>query len=285
MAVARAPKPFVFSECRGARTAAPTVILESGAFGSSSDWAHVLPELASGGRVCAYDRGGIGRSKPRAGRRDVVSVAWELFFLLDQLDEHRPVILVGHSNGGLYIETFAAIWPERVAGLVYVNAVTSDALDYPPVLDDLASERRLSNLAVVAHGLGLAPLIARQLVGDLHLIGPDALRKQASLTSILSLKVARDEDVAILPGLSTARELGGSPPTIATVVVVAQEKSSTTLSRAYEAAQKAPALRAKTAWSLQAPGGTHVSMISRDRAYVLAAVEWLRSLPHPDIGH
>ena len=32
-------------DCRGERTAAPTVILESGAFGTSADWARVLDDL------------------------------------------------------------------------------------------------------------------------------------------------------------------------------------------------------------------------------------------------
>ena len=119
------------------------MILESGAFGSSADWDLVLDDLAKGGRACAYDRSGLGRPGPSSGKKDVVSIANELARVLDGLGETRPIILVGHSNGGLYAETFAALWPQRVAGLVYVNGVGSDDLDDPLLLDDLAKERRL----------------------------------------------------------------------------------------------------------------------------------------------
>ena len=54
-------QPPLFVDCRGAPTASPTVILEAGAFGTSADWDRVLDDLSAGGRVCAYDRAGVGR--------------------------------------------------------------------------------------------------------------------------------------------------------------------------------------------------------------------------------
>jgi pimeloyl-ACP methyl ester carboxylesterase len=158
------PASNLFVDCRGQPTASPTVILESGAFGTSADWDLVLDDLAKEGKVCAYDRAGVGASPARDGTEDVVSIAHELAGLLDALGETRPVILVGHSNGALYAETFAALWPGRVAGLVYVNGVTSNDISDPLLLADLRRERRLSNLAATAAGLGLAPLAAPSVV-------------------------------------------------------------------------------------------------------------------------
>src|SRR6202012_3523935 len=74
----------LFVDCRGQSSASPTVILESGAFGSAADWDLVLDDLARGGRVCAYDRAGIGRSPPRAGGPGVTAIALELKSLLAQ---------------------------------------------------------------------------------------------------------------------------------------------------------------------------------------------------------
>jgi pimeloyl-ACP methyl ester carboxylesterase len=277
--------PPLFVDCRGAPTASPTVILEAGAFGGSADWDMVLADLAQDGRVCAYDRGGTGLSPPRAGGEDVIAIAGELNALLDSMGETRPVILVGHSNGALYIQTFAALWPRRVAGLVYVNGVGSDDLDEPALLHELAQERCLSNLAVIAADLGFAPIIASALVKAIDLHGAAAARKHEALVALPSLRVARDEDRAIMPGLTTARDLGGSLSDIPTVVIVGTTRPNAILSRDWRAAEVAPAQRARTAWVLDAVGASHVSPLGRDRAYVVAAVNWLRSAPRTDLDY
>ena len=279
-----APLPPLHVDCRGERTASPTVILEAGAFGTSADWDFVLDDLAKAGRVCAYDRAGLGASPPRPGEKDVLTKAGELNGLLDQLDETRPVILVGHSNGALYIEAFASLWPERVAGLAYVNGVGPDDLDYPRLLADLRAERRASNLAVTAGDLGLSGLVADEL--SMGLASEAARRKREGLTSLARLKVARDEDRLITPGLDAARRLGDATRHIPTVVICGAPYPNQPLAKAWRAAEIAPALRADTAWILEMPGATHVSPLTRDRAYVSAAVNWLRSLsPGADVLH
>ncbi|HEX7759584.1 MAG TPA: alpha/beta hydrolase [Caulobacteraceae bacterium] len=269
----------LYVDCRGEKTTAPTVILESGAFGISADWDLLLDDLSRGGRVCAYDRAGLGRSPPRAGGEEVVSVATELNVLLDGMGETGPVILVGHSNGALYAETFAAMWPRRVAGLVYVNGVGSDDLDHKVLMKALDEERKVAGLAVVAAHLGLAPIVACFVIRHEGLKGDAAVRKRESLTSLPSLRVGRDEDRAITPGLTVARRLGGSPSQVPTVVVVESGKADLLASFGWRAAQIAPAERAEQGWTLRIIGATHVSPLGRDRRYVVAAVTWLRSLP------
>ncbi len=270
------PAPL-YVDCRGARTAAPTVILESGAFGGAADWDLVLDDLAKGGRVCAYDRSGIGRSPARGAAKDVVSIAQELARLLDAIGETRPVILIGHSNGALYAETFAALWPQRVAGLVYVNGVGDDDLDQPLLLDDLVRERRLSNLAGSAAQLRLAPALSHLLAREMDLPPEATARKARTLASPAAMTTARDEDREIIPGLAVARRLGGSPPSVPTVVIFGAADPQEPLAQAWRAAETAPARRARTAWVLDAPGASHTSPLVRDRAYVVAAADWLRS--------
>jgi pimeloyl-ACP methyl ester carboxylesterase len=272
------PASDLYVDCRGQATASPTVILESGAFGTSADWDLVLDDLAKGGRVCAYDRAGVGASPARAGPEDVMSIARELAGLLDAQGETRPVILVGHSNGALYAETFAALWPQRVAGLVYVNGVTSNDISDPLLLADLRRERRLSNLAATVAELGLAPLAAPSVV-KAEGLPPDARRRKMwALSRPRRLRVARDEDRAIVPGLYVTANLGGSPPDIPTAVISGSTDPGGALAQAWRAAEAVPAEKARIGWVLDAPGATHVSPLSRDRAYVVAAVDWLRSL-------
>lgn len=271
------PAPSLFADCRGARSDAPTVILEAGAFGTSADWDFLLDDLAAGGRACAYDRAGLGASPAGPGGTDVISRARELGALLDQLGETAPVILVGHSNGALYVQAFAGLWPGRVAGLAYVNGVVADAADDPRLLADLRAERRASNLAVTAGRLGLAALVAAELDAPMRLKDEAARRKRRGLMALARLKVARDEDRAIIPGLAAVRALSdGAARHIPTVVIVGAPNPKAPLARAWRAAEIAPAPRADHAWILDMPGATHVSPLTRDRAYVVAAVGWLR---------
>jgi pimeloyl-ACP methyl ester carboxylesterase len=264
-------------DCRGAPSASPTVILESGAFGSAADWDLVLDDLARGGRVCAYDRAGIGRSPARAGGSGVTAIADELKGLLDRLGETRPVILVGHSNGALYAETFAAMWPERVAGLVYVTGVNSDALDHPDLIGALTTERRLADLTAWAGDVGLSGPVSGVLTGISGFSGKAAERKRLDLAQASALRVARDEDRAVIDGLKVARGLGGSPRAIPTAVVAGSTDPSATLAKSWKAAEEAPALKASRHLILDVPGATHTSPLLRDRGYVVQAVDWLRT--------
>lgn len=283
-------EPQLHVDCRGVAGAAPTVILESGAFGTSADWELVLDDLARAGRVCAYDRAGVGASPPRiGGGADVIAIATELAALLDALGESRPVILVGHSNGALYVEAFAALWPGRVAGLVYVNGVNSTALADPRLVADLGRERQLAEWAADAGAIGIAALAAPSVVKAERLPPEAARRKAHALSQPWRLRIARDEDRGIVPGLATVAGLGGSPPSIPTAALISSLGRTPELAAAWAAAEAIPAERARCGWVLRAIGATHVSPLSRDRAWLVAAVDWLRSLPPSspcaDIGH
>lgn len=110
-------------DCRG--TGRPTVVLVAGLGGSSRDWANQVDGWRRGGRVCTYDRPGLGRSSPRRGTKEVHAGihAKELRALLVAAGEKRPVILVGHSYGGLIVRAFTARYPAAVRGLLLLDAV------------------------------------------------------------------------------------------------------------------------------------------------------------------
>jgi pimeloyl-ACP methyl ester carboxylesterase len=105
---------------------APTVVLESGAGDDWIYWQKVQPEAARASRVCAYDRGGLGWSDPRPGRRDAQAIAADLHRLLAAAGERPPFVIVGASAGALYARMFAATFPSDVAGLVFVDGSTPE---------------------------------------------------------------------------------------------------------------------------------------------------------------
>ena len=100
---------------------APTVILEAGLGDDSLGWRKVHASLATITRTCAYDRAGYGWSDAARRASDADNTVADLVLLLDKAPIDGPVVLVGHSLGGLYATYFADLHPDRVAGLVLLD--------------------------------------------------------------------------------------------------------------------------------------------------------------------
>ncbi|NLY10665.1 MAG: alpha/beta hydrolase [Firmicutes bacterium] len=98
------------------------IVLESAIGGWSEDWSLVVPLLADLGQVVVYDRAGYGWSEVGALLRSPEIIVEELNQLLAGLELEPPYILVGHSEGASYIHLFASKYPEKVAGLVFLDA-------------------------------------------------------------------------------------------------------------------------------------------------------------------
>jgi len=272
---ANGPPPALWVDCAGPRTERPTMVLEAGAFGTSADWGRVAADLSRSGRVCAYDRAGQGASPPGRPPRDALTIARELAATLDQQGETGPVVLAGHSNGGVYAEAFAVLYPQRTAGLLYINAVGTDDLDDPVVMAELQDEELRAKLAVIGGRLGLAGLVARGITAEMGLPPEAAHRKLAALTSARHRLNSREEVLQIVPSLARIRALGNVSAAIPVATIVSTWPPETRVGRAWRTAETAPARRACQGWVLTAPGGTHVSPLGRDRAYALAALGWL----------
>lgn len=107
----------------------PAVVFESGLGDDLSSWEEVASTIARRTTCLAYSRAGYGQSaKSRSPRRDQRAVAAELDELLESLKVPPPYILVGHSLGGVYVQAYAAAYPQKVAGLVLVDPTHPDQL-------------------------------------------------------------------------------------------------------------------------------------------------------------
>src|SRR3954470_19529136 len=109
-------------DCTG--SGGPTVVLMSGLGGFSASWARIAPAVAHTTRVCAYDRVGQGWSEDTSEPQDGAAAARDLHTLLGRAGEDGPFVLVGHSIGGDYAMTYAARYPEQVAGMVLLDATS-----------------------------------------------------------------------------------------------------------------------------------------------------------------
>jgi pimeloyl-ACP methyl ester carboxylesterase len=106
-----------------AGSGSPTVILEAGIAASSLSWALVVNQIAEVATVVTYDRAGFGWSDPASHRCTALDSTQDLALLVDRAEIRGPLLLVGHSFGGLIVRLFEQTYPGRVAGLVLVDPV------------------------------------------------------------------------------------------------------------------------------------------------------------------
>jgi pimeloyl-ACP methyl ester carboxylesterase len=114
----------------------PTVVLDAGSGEMSADWVLVQREVSGTTRVCAYDRAGMGWSEMGPEPRDARRISGELNALLTEAGIEGPYVLVGHSFGGLYAQTYAARYAEKVAGVCLVESSSPEQFGHRPAARD-----------------------------------------------------------------------------------------------------------------------------------------------------
>jgi pimeloyl-ACP methyl ester carboxylesterase len=182
--------------CTGA--GAPTVVLEPGAGEMSSNLGWIAPAVARDTRVCVYDRAGRGWSEPASTAQDGAQIATDLHTLLQRGHVPGPYVLAGHSFGGLYVLTFAARYPDEVAGMVLVDSTAPASAANPGTASpghggSSNGLSRVSALVSTAARLGLGRLYARSAFGSLPPRSRDEVR--ASVATPSTLRSTIDEYV------------------------------------------------------------------------------------------
>ena len=103
----------------------PMVMFLASSWGNAVSGSRARERLATRTRVCSYDRLGQGWSDAAPAVTTIGDTARELGVLQDRAQLAAPFVLVASSIGGLTAEMFARVYPERVAGIVFVDAANS----------------------------------------------------------------------------------------------------------------------------------------------------------------
>jgi pimeloyl-ACP methyl ester carboxylesterase len=178
--------------CTG--TGSPTVVLQPGGGAMSSDMGWIAPRVAADTRVCVYDRPGRGGSEAVSTPQDASQVATDLHTLLQRGNVPGPYVLAGHSFGGLYVLTYAARYPDQIAGMVVID--TTAPRETPPAAgsdepDGYYPLGRVATLISTSARLGLTRLYAPLEAGTLPPQSEDEAR--ANLTTGSNLRSFVDE--------------------------------------------------------------------------------------------
>ena len=199
----------------------PTVIFEGSGFGNAASFARARERISSRARVCSYDRGGIGWSDPAPAPTSIGDTARDLAVLQDRSRLAGPSVIVASSVGGLTAELFARQFPERVAGLVFLDAANNHLLSQRDQLATGWLTPAACTAGVLAH------------FGAIRLLDPFGLREEATDEARRSAAVTYNarrwmQLCAMARGLpDTIREFQQAPPLSPNLPVIVLSASGT----------------------------------------------------------
>jgi pimeloyl-ACP methyl ester carboxylesterase len=105
---------------------APAVVFDSGLGAPGYSWVHVQRQVAKFTQACWYDRAGYGWSDPAPYPHASADIAKDLHALLHAAGVPPPYLLVGASFGGFNVRLYNRLFPDEVAGAVFVDAAHED---------------------------------------------------------------------------------------------------------------------------------------------------------------
>ena len=258
----------------GPKAVGPTVLLEAGSFGFSADWAVVQELLAARGvHSIAYDRAGMALSDPGPSPRDGLAIVCDLERLLVALGEAGPLVVVGHSMAGLHMHHFAARNPGKVAGLVFVDAITPALAAEPASRRVAAAYVRLARAVAWASSRGLLGPLRRW--GDMIGLTPEAARhKRWAFADPTHNRAAADEIIQWEMTVAQAAAAGTLNPAWPVAVVLAGPAPA---SPREEAIRTEPARRSPSGHCERVLAANHASLLgSRFAEAIVRAVIHVR---------
>jgi pimeloyl-ACP methyl ester carboxylesterase len=184
--------------CTG--SGSPTVVIDAGLGGWSTEWGGVQQEVARTTRVCTYDRAGMGWSEAGPQPRDAAQLAREEHALLHNAGERGRYVVVGHSMGGLVTRVFAHEYASDVAGVVLIESMNPAQLTYAAKAGEPMAYApygpmslaqvwlaRVGLARLLVKPLGLVPPLPQELLGPYlaRLVRPSNLQATADETRAL----------------------------------------------------------------------------------------------------
>lgn len=98
---------------------APTLVLTHGWSLDISAWDYVVGALSQRCRVVTWDLPGLGRSQgPASGDLSLEKMAHDLHAVVQATSPNAPVVLGGHSIGGMITQVYSRLYADQIGSKV-----------------------------------------------------------------------------------------------------------------------------------------------------------------------
>ena len=155
----------------------PVALLWPSLFTDQSMWRYQIPALrAAGWRTLVLDPPGHGRSKGLERGFAMNECAEAALQVLDALNVHTPVVVLGTSWGGMIAPRIALRAPDRVRGMVLFNTTAESATLF---------DRAKNTLLTWMLAIGALDKVVDRMIVSLQL-APETRRRKPELGAELS---------------------------------------------------------------------------------------------------
>ena len=100
------------------------IVIEMGLGACIAEWESLARDLGKNHGVLVYERAGINHSDKSDEERTPTNIAEELKRLIDEIPHDEKIVIIGHSQGGMYASEFCGIYPEIVKGLILLDPLS-----------------------------------------------------------------------------------------------------------------------------------------------------------------
>ncbi|MGP3756879.1 alpha/beta fold hydrolase [Streptomyces sp. IBSNAI001] len=164
----------------GPADAPVTIVLVHGLSVTADLWRLHTPALAAQGlRVVRYDQRAHGQSTRGTAPIRLEKLADDLSFLIDNCVPHGPLVLAGHSMGGMTLQTLTTMRPDllpRIQGLLLISTPDGPVTTRP--VPGLRTRILSWGRGLLAHACAHAPAVV------------DAIRRRLPRSSPWALTIA-----------------------------------------------------------------------------------------------
>lgn len=113
-----------------------SIIIEMALGACMGEWMHIANELAVNNGILLYERAGINNSDISLLDRTPMNIAEELHELLQHINHEEKIVIIAHSQGGLYAQQFTRLFPEMVKGIILLDPLSANDNKFKELLTD-----------------------------------------------------------------------------------------------------------------------------------------------------